>query len=83
MQSHGAAPCPFMCPHVVHFMVLSLPNLRYYSTICLEGLRQTMVNLNWHDQSPDHNFTAGSPHCDAGTLSMGIKTCATPRTLNL
>jgi hypothetical protein len=41
----------------------SWPNLRYYTGICLEGLRKTTKTC------PSRNFNTGPPECEARVLN--------------
>jgi hypothetical protein len=47
----------------------SWPNLRYYPSICLEGLRTTMTNLAQNSRSPGRYLNPGSPKYKAGVLT--------------
>jgi hypothetical protein len=47
----------------------SWPNLRYYSGICLEGLRKTTKNLSQDSRSPGRDLDPGPPEYEAGVLT--------------
>jgi hypothetical protein len=44
-------------------------NLRYYSDICLEGLRKTMKKLSKSSRCPSQDLNAGSPEYESGLLA--------------
>jgi hypothetical protein len=44
----------------------SWPNLRYYNSICLEGLRKTTQTLRQESQSLRQDLNMGPPEYEAG-----------------
>jgi hypothetical protein len=48
----------------------SWPNLRYYPSICLEGLRKTTKYLRQGSRSPGRDLNLGSPEYEAGVLTI-------------
>jgi hypothetical protein len=44
-------------------------NLRYYSGICLEGLRKTKKNLSQDRWSLDRDINPGHPEHEAGVIT--------------
>jgi hypothetical protein len=49
------------------------PNLRYYVTTFLEGLRKTTKNLSHYSQSPDRDLNSGPTEYEAKVLTIGLR----------
>jgi hypothetical protein len=47
----------------------SLPHLRYYLSICLEGLRNITKYLSQDSRSPGQDMNLGRPEYEAGVLT--------------
>jgi hypothetical protein len=47
----------------------SRPHLKYYRSICLEGLKKTSKDLNQDSRSSGQGLNSGSPAYEAGILS--------------
>jgi hypothetical protein len=51
---------------------MAAANLRYYPSICLEGLRKTMKNLNQESWSLGRDLNPGSLKYKAGMLTTWL-----------
>jgi hypothetical protein len=51
----------------------SWPNLRYYPSICLEGLRKTTKNLSQDTRSPVRDLNPGPPEYEEGVLTTQLQ----------
>jgi hypothetical protein len=56
---------------------LSWPILRYYPSICLEGLRKTTKNLNHDSRSAGQYFDPWPPEYEAGVLTTQLEQSVT------
>jgi hypothetical protein len=52
---------------------MSWPNLRHYSDIGVEGLKENREDLNRDIRSPGRDFNAGPPEYEAGVLTIRLR----------
>jgi hypothetical protein len=58
----------------------SCPNLRYYPSIYVEGLRKTTKNLSQNNLSPGRDVNSGPPKYEAGVSTTGPRRSVTGNT---